>query len=200
MKLYRLKPDVPLISECYARKKEDLEQLVESFDTEPMMFGLDYSGKLDKKRLMKQVERVSRGSIHIDFGGPVYMYKQHELPVLYLTEDFIATITYESVPYFPAFQQKTMKKRGELYRVIRWNGPVPFASFVPEDVHDALKGFDISPIQPAAMEHIAWLRSSLSQHEAFDYLKKVEERRKKEKQGFRDAWSGVMGREGRAKD
>ena len=151
MTLYELSISLWPFSSIYGRSKEDVQEWMEIFRNKKEFHGIDFTSYDFGGRTIESITKVENGEIFIDSSGPV----TKQTDVLKLTEDFTARIRLLAVPYFRVFQHNLNgKKEGNLVEIISNKDNLDFTWYVPEDVFQALKEYDISPHEEKASKHI----------------------------------------------
>ena len=110
---------------------------------------------------VEHIIEVSKGTLEFDFEGLVAGNEYAEVP---LTEDFVAKIRLESVPYFKSHQSRLQPRTvGNLNAVRTYHGKFSATNYVPQDVFQALRVCDISAWEEAAEEHLKKINEALQQ-------------------------------------
>ncbi|MEK6863190.1 MAG: hypothetical protein AABW53_00670 [Nanoarchaeota archaeon] len=158
MVLYKLPFAFFPVRDVYARDKMDIVEWLDWFAKQDVeVVGRDPNAPAGVEHIIE----VSKGTLGFDFEGLVAGNEYAEVP---LTEDFVAKIRLESVPYFKSYQSRLKPQAvGNLAAVLTHHGNYKATSYVPQDVFQALRVCDISGWEPAAEEHIKKINEALQQ-------------------------------------
>lgn len=149
MALYKLPFALFPVRDIYARDKKDIAAWLEWFAEQDIKVLKHNPGA---SAGVEQIIEVSKGAMAFDFGGLVAGNKFAEIS---LTEDFIARVRFESVPYFKSWQSRLKSQEaGNLNAVKNYYGKIQVTNYVPQDVFQALCSCDVSGWEAAAEEHI----------------------------------------------
>lgn len=158
MVLYKLPFAFFPVRDIYARDKMDIREWLGWFAKQNLkVVGRDLNGPAG----VEQIVKVAEGTLEFDFGGLV---AENNYAEILLTEDFVAKIRLESVPYFRSYQSRLKPQAiGNLAAVLTHHGKYNAASYVPQDVFQALCSCDVSGWEAAAEEHIQQINQRLQQ-------------------------------------
>lgn len=162
MVLYKLPFAFFPIRDVYARDKMDIAEWLEWFAKQDIKQNIEIVGRTSNVSAgIEQIVEVAGGELKFDFEGIVAGNKYAEV---FLTEDFVAKIRLESVPYFKSHQSRLqLRTAGNLYAVQTYHGVYSATNYVPQDVFQALCVCDISMWEEAAEEHLKKLNEALQQ-------------------------------------
>ena len=104
---------------------------------------------------LKEVNVVEHGTFRLSFPGSGYIYnEENPWPEAFVTPDFKLGIDHKIVPFFELYQELLGNafKVGKLYQLERCLGVLPFVTYIPEDIYDAIRTFDITELREATKE------------------------------------------------
>ena len=147
--LFKLPFALVPVRDVYSRNLNDLESWLRSVKKKDVLPCCSDKG-LNKHGGIEDIELVATGNINIDFGGTRMVgSKPYELNI---TDDFVISIYPESVLDFRLYQKRlAVREVGNLYQVAVFDFQ---KYFVPLDVFEALKNYDVSAEEKRAARYM----------------------------------------------
>ena len=141
----------------YARTIDDIFRWYEEFIEGEDIFPEIMSNKeLDMQIDLKKIRVIERARLEFDLpGGNSFYSKENPMPEISITEELTIRISDRLIAHFELYQQMmgdSPVKVSGLYRIERYPSILPFLSYVPKYIFDAVRTCDITALKESRRE------------------------------------------------
>ncbi|HII71766.1 TPA: hypothetical protein HA265_03350 [Candidatus Woesearchaeota archaeon] len=158
MTVYTLNLGVVPLGTAYARDRGQIIDLREQLQKREYLMGWNIGSFTPVLwSSIDQIVESKQGKIRIEIArGWAIGCRDISRPHIRLTDDFFAEIGYESIVNLKRYQKGLEKtKIAGLCGLAFTNGAMLYADFVPEDVFEAIRSYDITHLESVARQEIA---------------------------------------------